>query len=243
MLIYTNKMDLLLSLYKHGFIKVGDYKLKSGKKSPVYFDFRSLISNYHLFDRVVDQLILLVRDGFTHPLFKNDPENFEIAQKHKQYLCGIPYGGISFASILNDKFHRKTPGWFGLAVARQQRKTHGISGYIFGLEDSEEKPKIILVEDVITTGMSIYETIQELEKENCQIVGIVSIFDRNESVEGFQFPRDKYPIKSLFQSKDIFRILEEMSIHERNNIIPYLKEIVPLKDLTEEQNINYSDNH
>jgi uridine monophosphate synthetase len=227
-------MDLLLSLYQNNYIKVGDFTLKSGKKSPLYFDFRSLISNYDLFDRVIDQLIQLIRNSFAHQIFKDDPENFKMALKHKQYLCGIPYGGISFASILNDKFHRETPGWFGLAVARKNRKTHGISGggYIFGIDVStEEKPKIILVEDVITTGMSIFETITELEKENCEVVGIISIFDRNESTDDFQFPRDKYPIKSLFASKDILKILEKMNIDERTTIIPYLKKLVPSKTM------------
>lgn len=233
-------MDLLLSLYQNNYIKVGNFTLKSGKKSPLYFDFRSLISNYDLFDRVIDQLIQLIRHSFAHQSFKDDPNNLKLAQKHKIYLCGIPYGGISFASILNDKFHRETPGWFGLAVARQKRKTHGITSgdYVFGLDnnnnntnntDTPEKPKIILVEDVITTGMSIFETITELEKENCEIVGIISIFDRNESIDNFQFPRDKYPIKSLFTSKDILKILEKMDAYEKTEMIPYLKELVPDK--------------
>uniref|UniRef100_A0A6C0E9T7 orotate phosphoribosyltransferase n=1 Tax=viral metagenome TaxID=1070528 RepID=A0A6C0E9T7_9ZZZZ len=206
---------LLSFLYKNNFIKFGDFTLKSGKTSPLYFDFRSIISNYDVFNQVVDLLKIIIMQEYT--------------TKNKVYLCGVPYGGISFASILNDKFHRETPGLYGLAIARQKRKNHGIGGYVFGLEKSEEKNKIILIEDVITTGMSIYETILELEKENCEIIGVVSIFDRNESIEGFQFPRDKYPIKSIFTYKSLLHIVESMSINTKINIVPYLKENIPDK--------------
>jgi len=230
-------MNLLESFYKEGFIKVGDYTLKSGKKSPLYFDFRSLIFTYHLFDRVVDHLKEIIQENFASDEYLN--RNYQSSMlaflpdpSKRQYLCGVPYGGMSFASIINDKLHKESPGWFGITVARQQRKNHGTGGLIFGLPpNSEEKHKIILVEDVITTGMSVYETIQELEKDNCEIMGIVSIFDRHESVEGFQFPRDKYPIYSLFEPSDILTILNLMTSEERMKVLPYLKEIMPSKNL------------
>ena len=63
----------------------------------------------------------------------------------------------------------------------------------------EEKQNILIVEDIVTTGGSINEIINLVEKYNANIVGIVSIVDRNDKKKIFNYPYEtllNYPVES-----------------------------------------------
>jgi len=59
--------------------------------------------------------------------------------------------------------------------------------------------KVLIVEDIVTTGGSIFELINIVNKNNGEIVGITSILDRNEKPIDFGFPYKplvQYPVQS-----------------------------------------------
>ena len=59
--------------------------------------------------------------------------------------------------------------------------------------------KVLIVEDIVTTGGSIIELINIVNKNNGEIVGITSILDRNEKLIDFSFPYKtlvQYPVQS-----------------------------------------------
>ena len=52
----------------------------------------------------------------------------------------------------------------------------------------EKKQNILIVEDIVTTGGSINELINLVEKKDGNIIGIVSIVDRNNKTSSFKYP-------------------------------------------------------
>lgn len=68
--------------------KFGDFVLKSGEHSPVYFDLRVIVS----YPKVMDELTDLMKD------FMEDK------QIVSEQLCGVPYTGMLLSSIHGVKF-------------------------------------------------------------------------------------------------------------------------------------------
>ena len=77
--------------------------------------------------------------------------------------------------------------------------------------------KVLIVEDIVTTGGSIFELIDVVNKNNGEVVGITSILDRNEKPVDFGFsykPLIQYPVQS-WSPKDIPDWLNEIPITQR----------------------------
>ena len=69
----------------------------------------------------------------------------------------------------------------------------------------DENSKVLIVEDIVTTGGSIFELIEIVKNCNAELVGITSILDRNKEPVNFGFsykPLVQYPVDS-WTSKDV----------------------------------------
>ena len=65
--------------------------------------------------------------------------------------------------------------------------------------DIAEGSNVLIVEDIVTTGGSIFEIIEVAEKHRANIVGVASIIDRNQSLIDFGYsykPLLQYPVES-----------------------------------------------
>ena len=133
------------------FIKTGDFTLKSGEKSNTYVDLKSIIS---------------------FPKFHEEIAN-KICRKIKtpDLICGLPYGAIPIASIISIK--KQIP----LILIRKEQKDYGLKKLIEG--NYKEKQKVVLIEDVVTTGSSILKYAELIENENLEICQIISILSRS----------------------------------------------------------------
>ena len=140
--------------------------LKSGKKSLFYADFRKLYTEPLLLDEITDHLANIIEFNIIN--FNDKKGNF--------YLAGAPMGGIPLASIVANKL--KLP----FLLIRNFQKKHGtkkmIEGDLYNPNDN-----IIIIEDVITTGTSTYETYNKLIKvfPKSNVIDVVAIFDREET--------------------------------------------------------------
>lgn len=63
-------------------------------------------------------------------------------------------------------------------IVRKEAKGHGMQRNIEGPE-IKEGDKVIMVEDVITTGGSVLKAIEEVEKQKAQVVKVICLVDRN----------------------------------------------------------------
>ena len=157
--IFMDDLELkqdIISLIKENkcFLK-GDFTLKSGQKSEYYLNLRNLIAHPKIIKKI-SQLIYhnLPQDDF--------------------FICGLPYAGIPYACCLSNQYD------IPLLLMRKEKKKHGLKNQIDGCEDLRGK-KVVLIDDIMTTGSSIRESIPLLKDLGLEILKIVVIIGRHNS--------------------------------------------------------------
>jgi orotate phosphoribosyltransferase len=162
--MHWDKNQIIGKLYEHKIIlrKGPEYPdgflLKSGKRSDIYINIRDLIKIPTLFNYIVHCLFELVIDN---------------SDKPGSCIMGIPTMGAVIAPII--AYKAATP----LAVIRQHKKSHGVGHSIEGSLTN----KIIMIDDVITSGSSIKETLLdyvEPEFDQDYKLSIFVIIDREQ---------------------------------------------------------------
>jgi uridine monophosphate synthetase len=164
--------ELIDAFKQHGIIKQGNFTLKSGLKTKIYVDVRSIISYPDILSYIVQQIAQRTNDVC-----------FDA-------ICGVPYGAVPLASCT--AMLVKKP----LLLCRKERKDHGSCNMIEGV--IAKGSKVLLIEDVLTTGQSIEQTIALLEAEDLLVTDIVVVVDRNQG--GRQLLENKgYKVHALFK--------------------------------------------
>lgn len=154
-------------LHKEEIIKISDEKkfvLKSGEKSNVYVDLRRAFGKPKLFALLVELLSRKIR------------EKWQTEKSSSLAICGVPYGAVPYATAVAEKLQ------LPLLFLRKERKLYGMGNLVEGVSSSDLKNlKVILIEDVVTTGGSAKEAVMELGNEGYNVTGIVSLLSRSES--------------------------------------------------------------
>jgi len=180
----VQKEQLILQLYRHGIIKFGNFTLKSGIQSPIYFDLRALISFPDLLALVTHRM-QTVCDTLTFDL-----------------LCGVPYGALAFAATT--AFLTKKP----MIIKRKEIKKHGTGKQIEGAFQPGQH--CLIIEDVITSGGSCLETIEVLKQEGLVVENIIVIMEQKEGAETLK--NMGYTVHSLFNFDDVSACLKKFSL-------------------------------
>ena len=158
----TAARELVLKLLSIGAFKFGEFTLKSGVVSPVYVDLRVIVSHPQVLSAVADALINVTRDVEHHT------------------LCGVPYTALPFATLMGFKTNKP------MLMKRKQVKKYGTKKMIEG--DVVPGQKCMIVEDLVTSGLSVFETVQPLEEAGLVVEDVVVLLDRTQggraNVEG-----------------------------------------------------------
>lgn len=171
-----------------GIIKTGSFTLKNGSQSNIYMDLRQLINYPHLF-LYLSKLLFLEYPNLLD-IFSNSNSNNNYKGNTK--LIPIPLGGIPLGFHL--AFECKT----SLLMIRDKAKDHGTKKLIEGIIESNDR--YILIEDVITSGSSIIQTIEKITdhiKIN-SIQAIICICNRG-NIETLQ----NIPVFSIFTLTEV----------------------------------------
>jgi orotate phosphoribosyltransferase len=141
-------------------LKFGSFTLKSGRISPYFF-------NAGLFNTGRD----LARLGrFYAAALMDSGIDYDL-------LFGPAYKGIPIATTtavaLSNDYDLDLPYCFN----RKEAKTHGEGGSLVG---SELQGKIMLVDDVITAGTAIRESMDIIQAHNAELAGVLIALDRQE---------------------------------------------------------------
>ncbi|HQW45826.1 MAG: orotate phosphoribosyltransferase [Bacteroidetes bacterium] len=140
----------------------------SGWKSPIYCDNRKILSYPHVRD--------FIKSEMTNTVFTEFPDAEVIAGVA---TAGIPHG-VLVADLLTLPF----------VYVRSKPKEHGMGNQIEGV--LEPGKKVVVIEDLISTGMSSMQAVEALQQAGAEIIGICSVFNY-----GFDVAKD------LFASKQI----------------------------------------
>ena len=150
----TTPRQLILELFNHKMIKFGDFVLKSGKRSYIYVDVRTAITYPHIFHSICCCYAQLIKDI-----------RFD-------FICGVPYSALTFASAL--AYAHKLP----MVLKRKEMKEYGTKKLIEG--DYQPGQNCLVLEDIITTGASIMDTVKALEEHQLKITDICALIERNQ---------------------------------------------------------------
>jgi uridine monophosphate synthetase len=141
-------------LYENQIVKRGDFTLKSGAKSDIYIDMRAAISSPDLMDEITAGM-------------QNSCSGIPYDR-----ICGVPYGAVSFATALALKVRKP------LVMLRKEVKNYGTQKVVEGAYKPGDQ--VLLVEDVVTTGSSILEAIEELKKQQLVVKNVLVLLDRQQ---------------------------------------------------------------
>jgi uridine monophosphate synthetase len=149
-----NKQQLLHQLHKIGCIKTGHFTLKSGLTSPIYLDMRQIISYPTLLQAVADHLWQTIKD------YQPD------------LLCGVPYTALPIATAMS--LAHEIP----MVMRRKEIKAYGTKQQVEG--NFYLNQPCYIIEDVVTTGSSILETVADLQSVGLQVPYVATFIDREQ---------------------------------------------------------------
>ncbi|CAG4979647.1 unnamed protein product [Colias eurytheme] len=153
---YERKLtNLALSLFKIDAVKFGEFMTKSGIKTPVYFDLRVIVS----YPEVMELITGLLND-------------YAIVDSKYDHVCGVPYTALPIATLLSVKVKKS------MLMRRKEAKAYGTKKVIEG--HYKVGDKCLIIEDVVTSGSSVMETVNDLRKEGLKAEEAVIILDREQ---------------------------------------------------------------
>ncbi len=176
------KKEFFLQCYNLDIIKFGRFTLKSGIESPFYVDLRPLASDPKILKDLANYMLDIL------PL-----DNFDL-------ICGVPYAALPMATAMS------LESYLPLIIKRKEAKQHGTKKLIEGIYQKGQN--CLLVEDVITSGKSLLETIPEIEDEGLIVSDIVVVLDRQQG--GKELLESKgYRVHTLFTITEVCKMLQE----------------------------------
>ena len=172
--------EFAIFLQESGAIKFGNFKLSSGKESAYYVDLRLVPSFPHQFRKMVKSLQNLISE--------------KIGQDSFDYIASVPTSGLVIASALAIETVKP------LIYIRQKPKDYGTSSLIEG--KIPEGSRVVLVDDVGTTGHSLLNAIKALKDAKIIIDSAFVIVNR---LEGARENLEAEKVK-LYEITDILEI-------------------------------------
>lgn len=157
----------------------------SGWKSPIYCDNRRVLSFPFVRDFIKSELCSVVFEQF--------PE--------AELLAGVATAGIAWGAMVADQL--KLP----YIYVRPKPKGHGLGNQVEGFY--EQGKKVVVIEDLVSTGKSSLEVVEVLRREHLGVVGMVSIFTYGFDVAEKAFSDAAVPYISLTNYNTLIQLSEE----------------------------------
>ena len=186
--IMTNQKAVAEKLLQVGAVKLSPtepFTWASGWKSPIYCDNRKVLSFPYVRD--------FIKSEMCNVIF----EKFDVADM----LAGVATAGIPWGAMAADQL--KLP----YIYVRPKPKEHGLGNQIEGAYATTNK--ILVIEDLISTGKSSLQVVDVLRNAGLEVVGMVSIFNYGFDIEDEAFKKAGVPFISLTNYASLIELAVE----------------------------------
>jgi orotate phosphoribosyltransferase len=184
-------------------LKFGDFTLKSGRKSPYFFNTGSLCT-----------AVQLATMGELYAAKLQAEKVFSSAD----VVFGSAYKGIPIAVATAIALAGSRPNIRAVSD-RKEAKTHGDKSNFLGILNAGDR--VVIVDDVISTGGTKLEAIEKLREVGANPVGLIIAFDRAEPAEG-----SKLTAKENFEKETGLPVFALANILDVARIRPDVREAV-----------------
>lgn len=189
------KNEFIYFLLKEGALLFGDFTIKSGRKSPYFFNLGKFHSGSSL-KRLGEFYAAALVD----------------CKLRYDFLFGPAYKGIPLVSTtaiaLSTLFNQDVPYCFN----RKEKKTHGDQGHWVGCHP---QGNMVMLDDVISAGTTVRETLDLIKPLSITLTGILIAFDRQErgadelSATQSIIQNMKIPVFSIINLQDLIDYLKD----------------------------------
>lgn len=164
--------------------KEGDFTLTSGKKSDYYFDCKQTAlhpeGSYLLGRLFVDMLA---------------------GRADVRGVGGMTLGAdplVSAVTVTSFLAGRPLPGF----IVRKQSKGHGTDQYLEGLANFAAGDRVVMLEDVVTTGGTLIKACGRVRDAGLEVAGVLCVLDRQEGGRE-NLARAGYDLESIFTRSEL----------------------------------------
>lgn len=175
------KTKLMELLKQDNVIKFGDFTLSSGRKSDYYIDMKKAITEPAILECVAHLITEKIQD------------------MNVDKIAGPALGAVPIATATS--LISKKP----MLMIRKEKKSYGTNKQIEG--ELQENDQVIIVEDVTTTGGSLFKSIDVIEDNGGKIIEAFVIIDREEGAqEAFKEKNIKFtPLLTITELKEYLK--------------------------------------
>jgi uridine monophosphate synthetase len=199
--ILTSSRDqLILTLADIGCVRFGDFTLHSGQRSPIYLDLRLLVSHPSTLRDVARAYTQLLR-----------PMAFD-------RLAAIPYAALPIGAAVS--LELGCP----LIYPRKEVKGYGTKRAVEG--EFQKGERVVVLDDLITTGASKLEAIAPMEDLGLQVKDVVVLIDREQGGREYLEKRG-YRLHTVFGLGEMLDVLAQhgrISTAQRDEVKAFLAE-------------------
>lgn len=164
------------------------YTWASGWLSPVYCDNRKVLSYPYVRDFVKSELANMALDFFPDA----------------DVLAGVATAGIAHGVMAADLL--KLP----FIYVRAKPKEHGMGNQIEGV--LEPGQKVVVVEDLISTGKSSLQVVDVLRSQGAEVLGMIGLFTYGFPVADAAFAAAGVPLHTISNYQALMEVCEEQQL-------------------------------
>ena len=167
----------------------------SGWRSPIYCDNRIILSDSISRNLIADNFVKIIKDKY----------------KDTELIAGVATGAIGIGILVAQKLD------LPFIYVRPEAKKHGRKNQIEG--KISQNQKVILIEDLISTGMSSLNAVKALKNSKLIVLGMIAIFTYGFEISKRNFENDKIELDTLCDYSILLKKAVETEYISEDNLV------------------------